>query len=410
MSKGSPDYTSPVRIQGLYGTTLKTVAVDASGQLYALLKGRYGEVYVPLSLDSHGYITAILKGTDGTILRSVLTDTSGRVINVLRDPTSNNYVSVDTNGFITAVLKGWDGEALQSIKVDAAGRGIMVLRDPSSDNYAAINAAGQLQAVMLGQYEATSKIILTDSVGRMMAILVDPPNVRGVRAVVGSGELAARLGSSVFYERRGTVAFMDSFEYGLSRGAATVGGESAAATLSAYVCRSKGYSLKMVTGAAENDFAGWTSDVALPTYNGKLGFEVHFHTEQEDGYFLIFVRTYDGTNYYDFRIKWDLNDGKLYYYSSGQAYVDTEVAITPTTAGAVFIPTKLIIDNSTHKYVGLYIEDRLIDLTDIVAFTGSSEVNPVLQYQCYLQADADSGVITGYLDNIVVTVAEESVV
>jgi len=63
MTSGRPDYNLATVMKGLYGTTLKIVAVDASGN-----------------------IVGVLQGYDGSALRTLNVDDSGRILAVLTDP------------------------------------------------------------------------------------------------------------------------------------------------------------------------------------------------------------------------------------------------------------------------------------------------------------------------------------
>jgi len=63
-------------VQGADGETLRTLAVDANGQLIMVPRGQGGNY---LTIDSDGYMTTVIKGDDAGTLRTVALDAEGRL-------------------------------------------------------------------------------------------------------------------------------------------------------------------------------------------------------------------------------------------------------------------------------------------------------------------------------------------
>ena len=63
-------------VQGADGATLRTLAVDANGQLIMVPRGQGGNY---LTIDSDGYMTTVIKGEDAGTLRTVALDAEGRL-------------------------------------------------------------------------------------------------------------------------------------------------------------------------------------------------------------------------------------------------------------------------------------------------------------------------------------------
>jgi len=106
MAYERPDYSGLMSIQGLEGTTLRVVAVDASGQIIMVPRGQAGNY---MSVDASGYLSSIMKGLDGVTLRTIAVDAAGNILGLLQ----GDYMG-----------------AVKTLAVDAQGRMLAVLTDP----------------------------------------------------------------------------------------------------------------------------------------------------------------------------------------------------------------------------------------------------------------------------------------
>lgn len=59
-----PDWYAAAVLKGLYGTELKTIAVDVLGRLYAVLRALYGVTPKDVQCDTNGNLTLNLKAQD----------------------------------------------------------------------------------------------------------------------------------------------------------------------------------------------------------------------------------------------------------------------------------------------------------------------------------------------------------
>ena len=171
---GSPDYTRTTRIMGQAAGELVTIAVDADGQLYALLKGFDGASYVPLSVDDSGRLVAVMTGSDGVDSVVLLTDADGRLVSVIQDPDTGFNVAIDENGFMTSVLKGLDGATLRTLAVDGEGRLLSTIIDPVTGNALAVTGDGLIASIMTGLDGGTLRTLMADGDGRLVAVIADP--------------------------------------------------------------------------------------------------------------------------------------------------------------------------------------------------------------------------------------------
>jgi len=122
-----PDWLRAFAVLGKFGDDYKVLATDVAGQLYMLLVG--GTITsitddVNVTQDDS---TRDVQGTDGANLRTLSVDANGQLIMVPRGE-SGEYMDVDANGFLSSVMKGLDGAALRTLAVDADGNLISVMK------------------------------------------------------------------------------------------------------------------------------------------------------------------------------------------------------------------------------------------------------------------------------------------
>jgi hypothetical protein len=184
MAGERPDYNQLAAIQGLEGTTLRVVAVDASGQIIMVPRGAGGNY---MSVDASGYLSSIMKGLDGVTLRTIAVDGSGNILGLLQ----GDYMGT-----------------VKTLAVDAQGRMLAVLTDPE-DVFGNPHYMGAAElAVRLGSisaHERQGNVIWQDgfesgTLGRWILDLV------GAASSIGLSTLKARTGAfSLRLEAGGTM-------------------------------------------------------------------------------------------------------------------------------------------------------------------------------------------------------------
>jgi len=364
MGRGAPDYTRITEIKGLSPTaTLVTIAVDANGQLYAVVKGQYGSTLLPIAVDSAGRIIMVpygttvvsgdvnatptttvrqVQGTDGATYRTLAVDASGQIIMVPRGQ-SGNYLDVDASGFLTSVMKGIDGVTLRTVAVDANGK---------------------ILGVLQGDYAGTLKTLAVDSQGRMLAVLTDPEDVFGNPHYLGAAELAVRLGSIHRFERRGQVLFMEDFEEGINRWTPATASDNGVVDLTTYSSLSGRFACRLLTSTSSPYNAQIGRPEPYPTLS-KMGMEVGIHADGNEDYDRIGLLLRQETQQYRFYLELDPVDKKLRYMNSSGTWTDIQSISSVDVEPRVFHRLKLVVDLVNKKYVrGLY-DDQELNLANI---------------------------------------------
>ncbi len=445
MGHGAPDYTRVTEIKGVDPSgNLITMAVDATGQLYAVIKGTDGVTLRTIAVDASGRIimvpygvTAIsgtatvtqvdkdreIQGKEGTTLRTIAVDSAGRIIMVPYGVTSISGTATVTQAEKDREVQGKDGSTLRTLAVDANGQLIMVPRGQSG-NYMSVDASGFMTSVMKGvdgvtlrtvavdssgniigvlqgDYAGSLKTLAVDSQGRMLAVLTDPEDVFGNPHYMGAAELAVRLGSIVTYERRGQVIFMDGFEDGDAPWYphAIVG--SGEYWLSTSEARSGMFSYRIrATGGADT-----RQDIDLYRsipYLSNLGIEFSVSADTESNIIQLYweIRGISKGIYAGLRI--DVENNLAYYLNSAGGWTQLTSDWLVYCDPGLFTTFKLVVDPKAQKYVRLLTADRTYDMSTIAAQAiGASNVSYSLLHLGQLgKATAITAI---WLDDIILT-------
>ena len=409
-------------MQGKEGVTLRTVAVDADGQIIMVPRGSTGNY---MAVDANGYLGAILKaaaevtipgdvnvtqddsiremqGKEGVTLRTVAVDANGQIIMVPRGSTGN-YMAVDGTGFLTAIMKGtYAGLYSTSVACDVNGHMIMIPRGASGYNLA-VDASGFMTTVMKGTYGATLKTLAADDEGYLVAILKDEADQWGKKVSVGIGELAARLGSPMFWDRRGQIVKMQTFADGYGYCTTSHGGTGSAVAFDTDIFQFGKQSVKLTAGT-DGAFA---ADVTLwSDYSPAsiVGFEFTFSLDTEVSWVYAEGRVWDGVNENQIYLRWHAVNGKLQIKNDTAAWPDVCDFQLPAVP-QLFVTVKVVANLSTQQWVRLLYRGQEYDISAIKFWRAASDVHPYLTYK--VQA---LGTVTTnrsiYVDRMIVTTNE----
>ena len=369
-----------------------------------VLVGQDGDDWRVVGVDESGFLAAIIKGQiAGGDLSSIAVDADGQMIMVPRG-SSGNYMSVDASGFLTAILKGQiEGAGLESIAVDADGQLIMVPRG-SSGNYMSIDSDGFMSTLMKGLYGATLKTMAVDDEGNMISILKDTEDQWGEKISVGMGELAARLGSPISWERRGQVVKFLTFVDGFSSWAQATGGAGSAVSLDASFWQYGGYSVKLLTDANVNAYAGITTYTDYPP-DTRLGVEVVFSVTDKPRYLNVLMKIWDGTNEHRCYLRAHWGTSYIQIMRDTEVWVNV-VAYDQPVVGQVFRSIKFVVDLDEGTYIRVLANGVETDVTTSQIYTTANAAAPYVSVQVKSEETVAAGG-TVYIDRVNITTNEQ---
>jgi len=425
MAEDFPDFTRAVRLLGVDDAgDLITVLVDSAGNLGAIVKGLApGDVLTAIAVDASGRIimvpygtTAVagtatvtqvakdreVQGADGATLRTLAVDASGQLVMVPRGQ-SGNYMAVDANGFMTALAKGIDGaSALRTLAVDTSGQLVMVPRG-SSGYYLSVDANGYMTAVLKGIRDGTLTTIGVDTDGRIEAFGLDGEDQWGQVLKTGNSDLAARLGSPVTWDWRGSILYAHDFSTGYGPVIPQTAGTGAAIALGPTYGGFGGYALKMTGGSDGSRYARVQVSVGANPC-ARLGVTTRFSISTNTAYVQIQVIRQKGVGSPWAYGRIDVANEQL------QIYTDTpewqNVGAVPVNLSAfTYGWLKLVINQATGYYERIMYNDLEFDVSDYQYYTVETAIEGALFAEFQNTSRSGNNDVV-YLDQIILTVNE----
>lgn len=215
------------------------------------------------------------------------------------------------------------------------------------------------------------------------------------------GELAARLGSIVTFDRRGNVIALDDFESGIEKWWVSGVGAGRNIEWSAERGRSGGFSLKLTTGTTTGN--NTIANLRLPYPRlSRIGVEFSIALSINVGLLILYCLLFDGTYRHEIRMRLSTSDGLLQYWGPDYAYHDLSPVLDVLSVETVFSTFKLVADFITEKYVRLLANNSYYDLSGFAYRKTSDNTDPHITLGVEIITDEDAYAFS-YLDDLIIT-------
>jgi len=222
--------------------------------------------------------------------------------------------------------------------------------------------------------------------------------------VVDMSEMAVRLGSPNYYDRKGTQLFSECFDYGLREWLVTAGGAGSSVDVYSHYTSFGPYSLLLTCG----DGVGKTGTIqrSLPyPYVSTVGFEFHVKHVVAGDRFIAYLNLYDGDYLYEIGIKLDSVNKILSYINSAGGWTNITLANYFTGGTSQFHIIKVRVDIENAKWLELMLDTDDYVLTDVAMHKVAMVANKRL-FLYFDTTDGGEGTASNALDNILITIDE----
>lgn len=215
------------------------------------------------------------------------------------------------------------------------------------------------------------------------------------------GELAARQGSIVTYDRRGDVIYLDDFEGSLLRWEFTPGGTGSAAALSTVAARSGIQSLLLTAGSDGNRNSEVQHLMPLPRVS-TIGLEFSFFLPAaiESLEYQMFFS--DSINAIIARVRVSDDDDELLFLNSGAGFTVFKTALPLNNGLGLFHTGKLIVDWQAREYIAFIFDDISYDLSGNALQTSGLPVGYRSFFRIVLTGGAGDN-DTCHIDDVIIT-------
>lgn len=221
-----------------------------------------------------------------------------------------------------------------------------------------------------------------------------------VHGLMDVGELAARLGSPVTFNREGYVLLMDTFEYGHSRWSLN-GIDPYEAEISAEWSRYGAYSLKFSVAADAGKYALMDSTFPYPVA-GKYGVEFSTRVDTHISLIHVDLRFYDGVVRQKYLFYLHPINEQLYIWDRDEAYTVIVDPLPISAEGQLWHTIKVVVDMESQYFQRIIVDNAEYDLSDYRPTLFSTTVAPYASIRLQFYGHG-SGAGTAYVDDVILT-------
>jgi len=229
----------------------------------------------------------------------------------------------------------------------------------------AVDASGNILAVLKGEYGGVLKTVQTDVNGLLLAKIYDPDDIFGVAGTIGLGELAARLGSTMNFDRRGQIVWYDDFEAPVLKWNVVTSGIGASATLSTANAFLKSQAVKLVAGSDASCSVMIEKHVSLQAA-ARIGLEcaIGYNVALQPTQVAIQIDFYNNSVQHAAQAVWDIALSKIWLMNGYNSnWVEIASNVPALAQNLTYTKFKLVADFAAGKYVRLMYGSTSIDIS-----------------------------------------------
>ena len=215
------------------------------------------------------------------------------------------------------------------------------------------------------------------------------------------GELAARLGSPVTFDRRGDVIWIEDFESSLNKWDPTTWGVGSGIFITNDRSRSGNFSCKMITGPIANDRAYMEHFLPLPVLS-KMGIEFSFAGMNNIKYLTLETHLYEHEYQHHAHIRYDWPHRSLKYFDPHSTFHTFYYPYDIHDEDRLFNTLKAVIDFPNGKYDRVIVNDQSFDISQYTYYKPGPAVVFFLYIAIEITTNVNANAYT-YIDDVIIT-------
>ena len=219
--------------------------------------------------------------------------------------------------------------------------------------------------------------------------------------VLDLGELAARLGSIITFDRRGNVIWFDDFEQGINKWKKNFTGFAGTITSTQERARTGGFSAKITPYPDSDSRTRMEHYMPLPII-GRLGFEFSFTWVYDVGEIVLNASLYGHDYHHSSQIRYLGGGYRRWYYLDENSNWQEIGRVILHAEDYLFNTIKLVVDYKTLKYVRLIVNETEFNLSGIPYRLLSPAATYFLMH--YIESRPHTNVeVSSYIDDVILT-------
>jgi len=222
-----------------------------------------------------------------------------------------------------------------------------------------------------------------------------------VHTIEDLGELAARLGSIVTFDRRGNVIWYDDFESGVHQWIPVLTAGRGSVEWDGNYSLKGGFSAKLTTGNVAGDKITVERWLTTPVLS-RIGYELSFKLPVFLDFLHFLIDVYDGTYNHIIQFNWIKATMTWQYWGPDFAYHNLTPIMALSTANDIFHTVKVAADLTTGYYVRLIVNNTVYDLSGKQYRRVGAGFEPHLGL-CYDITNDRAAKASSHLDDVIFT-------
>jgi len=215
------------------------------------------------------------------------------------------------------------------------------------------------------------------------------------------GELAARLGSMVTYDRRGEVIWMDDFGSGTSGWGHAGYGTGSGVKIVASPTGMGSYAMRLQAGS-DGDMQAQLFRFFSPAYLGRAGVEAMLSFETDFDSFGLWLARFDGSEEHRGNIYLSMTGEQIEYVPKGTGRTRLGPLPDLVSGYGLYHNVKLVVDFGSDEYVRFLIDDQEYDMSGIPLWVADASDIPQHRINLVLYGRSGNNDVC-YVDRVIIT-------